>query len=94
MDKIKARQITYVVKTYMNHRAAEYYAILPYINYILDSYNPTDGTYIKPPSRADGYQEAPENIREAYTKQAEALYREVLATITQSEMAKITVTQS
>ena len=62
------------------------------INYIISSYNPKDGTYYQPPDKSDNYDAVPENIRDAYSKQSELLYREILTCIKQQEMAKITTT--
>ena len=56
---ISARDITDAVKTYMGHRATEYYAILPYLYYTLDSFDPKTGLYEEPPRKATGYHEVP-----------------------------------
>lgn len=92
LDKVNARQITDAFQTYISHRAAEYYAILPYLKYTLHSYNPKDGTYAEPPNKATNYGDVPECLRAAYSKQSELLYREILQCIQQAEMARITST--
>jgi hypothetical protein len=92
LEKTTTRQMTDAIKSYMSHRATEYYAILPYVKYVTDSYDPQTGTYTEPPNKTKHYEDVPECLRSAYEKQAERLYREVLACITQSEMAKITST--
>jgi len=91
-DKVTARTIIDAIKAYLGHRANEYYAILLFINYIISSYNPKDGTYYQPLDKSDNYDAVPENIRDAYSKQSELLYREILTCIKQQEMAKITTT--
>jgi exonuclease VII small subunit len=92
LDTVAARTIIDAVKAYLGHRAGEYYAVLPYLNYVMSSYNPRDGTYYQPPSKAEKYIHVPEQLREAYGKQSELLYREILTCIKQPEMVKITTT--
>ena len=92
LEKTTTRQMTDAIKTYMSHRATEYYAILPYVKYTTDSYDPNTGTYAEPPNKMNQYENVPECLKHAYEKQAELLYREILTCITQSEMAKITST--
>ena len=91
-DKTTSDEIIDAIKTFMLHRAAEFYAILPWIHYISDSYDSSDGTYAKPPDKADEYAEVPTELREAYQQQAELLYREILTTLKQTVMARITTT--
>ena len=54
-NKVRAREIIDAFKSYMAHRATEYYAVLPYMNYVADSYNAEDGTYIETPDKAQKY---------------------------------------
>ena len=90
--RVKARDITDAFKSYMMHRAAEYYAVLPYIDYIADSYNPEDGTYAEAPNKEKKYCAVPECLCAAYDQQSELLFREILSCIGQAEMARITAT--
>ena len=91
-NKVKASDITDAFKAYMRHRAAEYYAILPYMNYAADSYNAEDGTYIVTPDKDQKYSTVDACLLTAYDQQSELLYREILSCIGQAEMAKITAT--
>ena len=47
--KVLSRDIIDSMKMYMAHRATEYYAILPYLNYTMSSFDPKDGMYVEPP---------------------------------------------
>ena len=91
-DKTTSEEIIDAIKTFMMHRSAEFYAILPWIHYISDSYDSNDGTYMKPPDKASNYTDVPEVLRETYQQQSELLYRELLSTMKQALMAKITTT--
>lgn len=88
--KVLSRDIIDSMKMYMAHRATEYYAILPYLNYTMSSFDPKDGMYVEPPGKETGYKDVPECLRKEYEKQSETLYREILRQIKQKEMAKIT----
>jgi hypothetical protein len=90
--QMTARDITDAFKAYTSHRAAEYYAILPYINYIAESYNPEDGTYAEAPDKERKYDAVPKCLQPAYDLQPELIFREILSCIGQAEMAKITST--
>ena len=88
--KVLSRDIIDSMKMYMAHRATEYYAILPYLNYTMSSFDPKDGMYVEPPGKQTGYKDVPACLRTEYAKQSETLYREILRQIKQKEMAKIT----
>ena len=90
MNKTTERTITNAFKTFLSHRASEYYAIMPYIFYIIDSYNPKTGRYYEPPSKKKDYYGVDPDLMTAYTKQAELSYREILACIKQTDMTLIT----
>ena len=88
--KVLSRDIIDSMKMYMAHRATEYYAILPYLNYTMSSFDPKDGMYVEPPGKETSYKDVPACLRAEYAKQSETLYREILRQIKQKEMAKIT----
>ena len=90
--QMTARDITDAFKAYTSHRAAEYYAILPYTNYIAESYNPEDGTYAEAPDKERKYAAVPKCLQPTYDLQSELIFREMLSCIGQAEMAKITST--
>ena len=90
LEKTTARPIIDAFKNYLLHRANEYYAVLPYIYYIVSSYNPAKGLYYCPPSKASDYDTVPEVLKHMYEAQSELLYREILTCIKQSGMATIT----
>ena len=90
MNKATARAIIDALKNFFMHRANEYYAILPYIQYTLSSYNPKTGLYYSPPSKANDYYDVPSTLRPMYKTQSELLYRVILTCIKQSGMATIT----
>ena len=78
LEKTTARPIIDAFKNYLLHRANEYYAVLPYIYYIVSSYNPAKGLYYCPPSKASDYDTVPEVLKHMYEAQSELLHREVL----------------
>ena len=90
LEKMTMRAIIDAFKTYFLHRANEYWAVLPYVYYILNSYNPKLGLFYEPPSKATDYVSVPEAIRPMFKTQAELLYRVILMCIKQSGMATIT----
>ena len=90
LEKATMRTITDAFKTYFLHRANEYWAILPYVYYILSSYNPKTGLFYQPPSKGTDYANVPETIRPMFRTQAELFYRVILTCIKQSGMATIT----
>ena len=93
-NKVRAREIIDAFKSFMAHRATEYYAVLPYMNYVADSYNAEDGTYIETPDKAQKYNTVDPclHVHTTYGQQSESLYREILKYIGQTELAKITST--
>ena len=66
------------MKAYLRGRAAEYYAIIPYLQRIMDDYDSKQGTYWKPPSKIDGYDGVPDVMMEAFINQAQALYHVIM----------------
>ena len=90
LEKATMRTIIDAFKTYFLHRANEYWAILPYVYYILSSYNPKTGLFYQPPSKGTDYANVPEAIRPMFRTQAELFYRVILTCIKQSGMATIT----
>ena len=94
-NKSTSRQIINAVKTFLRQRVTEYYAIIPYLQYTMSSFDPKTGLYQptphishEPPAAEDAV-EINDSLRSRYTKQAAVFYSEVLQTIQQSEMAKI-----
>ena len=63
---------------------------MPYIFYIIDSYDPKTGTYYEPPSKKKDYYGVAPDLMTAYIKQAELLYREILVCINRTGMSLIT----
>ena len=88
--KTQTRDIVDAIKAYMAHRSTEYYAIIPYVEYTMSSYDPKDGMFVEPPRKETKYKEVPDCLREEYTKQSSTLYREILKKQKHKEMAKIT----
>ena len=71
----KGQQVIDNMKAYLRGRAAEYYAIIPYLMRISDDYNAEEGTYWEPPARRQGgYNMVNNAMRQAYADQSYALY--------------------
>jgi hypothetical protein len=76
-EKVSAQPIIDAMKAYMSHRAQEYFAILPYINHIMHSYDPRNGTYFKPPDKHEGISTVPDIMKEAYTPNRVSCYTDL-----------------
>ena len=61
MNKTTEPTIADTFETFFSHRTSEYYAIMPYIFYITDNYNPKTGRYYEPPSKKKDYYGVREN---------------------------------
>ena len=88
-ESTKANLIIDPIRAHLINNIADFYAIAPDIIYVLDSYNNTDGSWVKPPTVADGFAAVPKSYRKTYTKQAAAYYRLLLSIIGQQQMAKV-----
>ena len=91
LDNTSGKHITSAIKVYLRHRAQEYYIIMPTIECICDSYDPTDGTYYAPPSILDNYKKwVHDDSRAIYREQSKTLYCHILTILKETRMAKIT----
>ena len=90
-SKGASRQIINAVKSYLNQHVSEFYVILPYITYTMNSLDPKTGLFSPTPSpqRADQADSVPRVLKARFIKQNATLYSEILRVIPQSEMAKI-----
>jgi hypothetical protein len=77
------------MKAYLRGRASEYYAIIPYLQRISDDFDNKQGTYWKPPTKANGYNGVPDVMMEAFINQAQALYHVIMDQLTTEVKNKI-----
>ena len=89
----KGQQVIDNMKAYLRGRAAEYYAIIPYLLRISDDYNAVEGTYWEPPHRRDGgYNLVNDAMRQAYADQSYALYYVIKEQLTTETYNRISST--
>ena len=89
----KGQQVIDNMKAYLRGRAAEYYAIIPYLMRISDDYNAAEGTYWEPPARRQGGYNIVNNVmRQAYADQSYALYYVIKEQLTAETYSRISST--
>ena len=93
-NKSTSRNIINSMKNYLRQRVPEFYAIIPYLHYTMNSFDPKTGLYETTPhisslAREDEPIKLPKILYNRYKKQSATLYSEILAAIQQAEMAKI-----
>ena len=89
----KGQQVIDNMKAYLRGRAAEYYAIIPYLLRISDDFNAAEGTYWEPPSRRHGGYDLVSNaLKKAYTDQSFALYHMIKEQLSTETFNKISST--
>lgn len=76
MKKATAQSIKEKYRFAFAKRVKKYFAVLPEVEYVLDSFNEATGLHEKPPSIKDGYKSVPEARRELYAEQSKALFQE------------------
>ena len=89
----KGQQVIDNMKAYLRGRAAEYYAIIPYLLRISDEFNAAQGTYWEPPPKRQGeYNQVNNTMRKAYADQSVALYHIIKEQLTTETFNKISST--
>ena len=61
--KTTARTMSDGIKLYLKGKVPQYYIVLAYLDYVIDSYNELDGTYWSPLSIESEFAIVPENLR-------------------------------
>ena len=74
MHKGKGKALMDAIKLYFRGRTAQYYAIIPYIQRIIDDLDSTKKTYVKPPDVTRELSQIPEELRSTYVEMAKYLY--------------------
>jgi hypothetical protein len=92
LEKGRGQDLIDNLFAYLRNRASEYYVILPYLYRIGSDYDPTIGSYYKPPSFGDQYEGVNSELLAHYITQSQALYNEIKLKTPKHIMVKINST--
>ena len=70
-------------------QATEFWAVLPECDLTCNSFDPSSGSYHKPPTGADGFSGVTEDLRSSYTEQSASLYDKLESKIPPAIMTKV-----
>ena len=70
-------------------QATEFWAVLPECDLTCNSFDPSSGSYHKPPTGADGFSGVTEDLRASYSEQSASLYDKLESKIPAAIMTKV-----
>ena len=79
MEDGKGKELMNNLEGYINGRAEQFYALMPYLLRMLEDYDHTTGACFKPPCIQEKLTDIPEEIRSCYTSQSKNLYVAITA---------------
>jgi hypothetical protein len=84
IEEGKGKELMANFENYINGRAEQFYALMPYLMRVLEDYDHATGACFKPPCTEDKMDEIPEAIRVNYTSQSKTLYVAIMAKLSDS----------
>ena len=79
LDKATAQELKDPIRKWLNGKTKEFWGVMPWINYILDGFNPETGLYPEPPTLKDGYLGITAVHRDNYSDMSRRIYDIVAA---------------
>jgi hypothetical protein len=84
MEQGKGKELMTNFEMYIIGRSEQYYALMPYLQRVLEDYDHTTGACFKPPCMREAILDIHEDIRDAYTSQSKNLYGAIMSKLSDS----------
>jgi hypothetical protein len=84
IEQGKGKELMANFEMYIIGRSEQYYAVMPYLQRVLEDYDHTTGACFKPPCTKESIEDIPEDIRCTYGSQSKALYGAIMAKLSDS----------
>ena len=84
IEQGKGKELMTNFEMFIIGRSEQFYALMPYLQRVLEDYDHTTGACYKPPCLKESIAEIPEAIRGTYTSQSKALYGAIMNKLSES----------